>query len=274
MDGFDDPYHPSRDTLEKNPFADPFAKRSASPDPWRSYGAQSPEDPYQPYSSFQEERSTTPPLENEPSGSRVVPTVPEPEVDPLDSAAANAEPEEEATATPSTPGFKESIGDDTESVVLPTGYSQTETIRNLEPEEIAKPAEPVPPQQSSLPKQPTSPRIPSSPPTARPSTSTYSPPPSAAQSQFNSILTPLDQNPAKLENSFASLAIGGESSSGWQGSHGGWVNDTPAVSSIIARDDEEDRSVDSVPVVSEGIFSSPKATPVRQSHSSISIRIY
>ncbi|KAF8659901.1 hypothetical protein AX16_001785 [Volvariella volvacea WC 439] len=36
MDGFDDLLAPSRSALEDNPFADPFAKRSGSPDPWAS----------------------------------------------------------------------------------------------------------------------------------------------------------------------------------------------------------------------------------------------
>ena len=37
MDGFDDLLAPSRDALE-NPFENPFAKRSSSPDPWSSFG--------------------------------------------------------------------------------------------------------------------------------------------------------------------------------------------------------------------------------------------
>ncbi len=36
MDSFDDLLAPSRHILEENPFADPFAKRSNSPDPWAS----------------------------------------------------------------------------------------------------------------------------------------------------------------------------------------------------------------------------------------------
>ena len=38
MDNFDDLLANSRRALEENPFEDPFAKRSNSPDPWASYG--------------------------------------------------------------------------------------------------------------------------------------------------------------------------------------------------------------------------------------------
>jgi hypothetical protein len=34
MEGFDDLLTPSRNALEDNPFADPFTRRSGSPDPW------------------------------------------------------------------------------------------------------------------------------------------------------------------------------------------------------------------------------------------------
>ncbi|KAJ7759260.1 Vps5 C terminal like-domain-containing protein [Mycena metata] len=61
MDGFDDLLTPSQSSLEDNPFADPFAKRSASPDPWTSpFARQQPADAY----DYEQHRSTTPPPES------------------------------------------------------------------------------------------------------------------------------------------------------------------------------------------------------------------
>lgn len=283
MDGFDDPYHPSQESLEKNPFADPFAQRSASPDPWRSYGAQpTPEDPYQPYQGYQVVQSSTPPLEStsrtddaaggsgwhrqETGDSSLGKEAFLAEADPLDSAAANKEDPVESTTTPRTPGFKESIGDDPEPVVLPAGYSQTETIRNLEPEEIAQPSESRAYTSPSPARQPISYQRAPSPPALRPSTSTFTPPPSASKPHAHSVPSPLEQTPNKIENSFASLALGGESSGGWQGSQGGWANDAHFASPSVGRDDGTDgrRSVDSAPPVSEDVLSSPKGAPVSE----------
>lgn len=46
MEGFDDLLAPSRSALEDNPFADPFAKRSNSPDPWATPFANNSVDDY------------------------------------------------------------------------------------------------------------------------------------------------------------------------------------------------------------------------------------
>jgi hypothetical protein len=80
MDSFDDLFVPSGHSLEDNPFADPFAKQRSSPDPWAtpfeatdSYHAFEDhhpafEDSHHAFeSTSQQESSSLPPLEDNPS---------------------------------------------------------------------------------------------------------------------------------------------------------------------------------------------------------------
>ncbi|KAH7921295.1 Vps5-domain-containing protein [Leucogyrophana mollusca] len=239
MDGFDDLLAPSRSVLEDNPFEDPFAKRSNSPDPWSSY-TQQPNDPApaqddQDYykSGFEQEpepRSTTP-TESYATGSRGH-SDQSSAVDPLD-AAANTADEEETTApsdavTPRTPGF---------TVFNSSADDHIKTISEPEPDSPA----------SDL-------RTPSPPPPA-PAPRLSSPEPaSQSHSPERTVVSPLEHRPpASIDHAFASLALGGESQGGWQG---GWSNDTP--SSIVqpAPQNNDDDDDDDTPIGQSSKFKS------------------
>ncbi|KAI5995512.1 Vps5 C terminal like-domain-containing protein [Pisolithus albus] len=138
MDGFDDLLaRSSRNVLEENPFADPFAQpRSNSPDPWASYGQ--PQQDHQPShsgtgyfkSSFEDEHSVRPTDDSHPNG---VEQSVQAAVDPLDAAADDEdEPATGLTHTHSeldvpsrTPGF---------GIFVPTAGSDAGALRHTEPE--------------------------------------------------------------------------------------------------------------------------------------------
>ncbi|KAF8892263.1 Vps5 C terminal like-domain-containing protein [Infundibulicybe gibba] len=148
MDGFDDLLAPSRQLLEDNPFADPFAKRSNSPDPWATPFAAN-----QPESSFEETTSTTPTIdqpsttEHSESSSTAEGSshgTPPPSTDPLESASYGDDDDNKPLGTFATsPGFRESV---------PANFSEIATIRPTEIEEPARSAlepyqSPIPPAQ-------------------------------------------------------------------------------------------------------------------------------
>ncbi|KAI5999338.1 Vps5 C terminal like-domain-containing protein [Pisolithus orientalis] len=142
MDGFDDLLaQSSRNVLEDNPFANPFAQpRSSSPDPWASY-AQAQQD-LQPAhtqidyfkSGFEEERSATPTNDSHFNG---VEQSTQAAVDPLDAAAQTADDNEDERATGSThvnsesdvpsrtPGF---------GTFVPTAGNDAKALGHAEPE--------------------------------------------------------------------------------------------------------------------------------------------
>lgn len=272
MDGFDDLLAPSRDALERNPFADPFA-RPGSPDPWSSYKpTPSSEELTEDTSATEfgtELRSTTPRLDDSaftgPSASASEPgfaSYDAPE-DPLESAktlqeeevheehAAEPEPttptEHAPTASPRSPGFKESVSAIVEDVPAPENpllFQQHHT----------------PPRTSSPPLtvNVNPPLTPASPPPTSPTASAsasiigHAPSSSAASivSPTSMPLTapsarpfynPLDQ-PQSLDRSFSGLALGGESVNGWQsmgqGSQSMFLHGTQTQSA--AADDEDD----------------------------------
>ncbi|KIK23004.1 hypothetical protein PISMIDRAFT_470268 [Pisolithus microcarpus 441] len=141
MDGFDDLLaRSSRNVLEENPFADPFAQpRSNSPDPWASYG-QPQQDPQPSHSEtdyfksgFEDEHSATPTGDLHPNG---VEQSAQAAVDPLYAAAQAADDEDEqatgSTHTHSeldvpsrTPGF---------GIFVPTAGSDAGALGHTEPE--------------------------------------------------------------------------------------------------------------------------------------------
>ncbi|KAJ7577034.1 Vps5 C terminal like-domain-containing protein [Mycena floridula] len=154
MDSFDDLLAPSRRMLEENPFSDPFAKRSSSPDPWAT--------PYQadePVATFTQEE----PVEQESAAEEPAVVA---ENDPLDSATL--QPDDEDDNEPlgrrlASPGFRESVAPPPpapEPAQVPEpAFSEIATIRPTEPEEtIPAPAEPL--AQQPAPKPVASPTLP------------------------------------------------------------------------------------------------------------------
>ncbi|KAJ7782017.1 Vps5 C terminal like-domain-containing protein [Mycena maculata] len=215
MDGFDDLLTPSQSSLEENPFADPFAKRSASPDPWTSpFARQESTEVYQYH-----ERTTTPPPES--------PTVEDnTSLDPLDSAQATEEEPEPlgGPLSPRSPGFRESVPESD-----PT-FSEIATIRPTEPEELQS-SIPIPDDESVTP--------------ARSETPTpVTPPPRLAESVPSlppvspSRWGPLEQ---PVHRSYPNLALGGESSmGGWEGEQENWSNDRTPPTRLPTEDDSDD----------------------------------
>ncbi|KAI0705214.1 Vps5 C terminal like-domain-containing protein [Cytidiella melzeri] len=252
MDNFDDLLAPSRAALEQNPFADPFGKRSESPDPWSSYAHGSSSHMPDEASAFADVRSATPTAVS--SGFGGVPVAGfdgfEESTSPSESHRAE-ELEEDVpepstptdsrikTTTPRSPGFRESI---------PTSIE--ETIASPVSERKPSPPPIVSPPVSTAPSSatPSPPLSPVEPPTqasvfndtARraPSsfTSSLPPPTITAQQPF---FSPLDQ-PQSIGHSFASLALGGETHNEWQGSQSVFVTPTKPQSSLDDDEDDDD----------------------------------
>ncbi|KAJ6581560.1 Vps5 C terminal like-domain-containing protein [Mycena capillaripes] len=224
MDGFDDLLStPSQ--LEDNPFADPFAKRSASPDPWASPFArqESSEDVFQ-----YQERPTTPPVE--PETPIVDSNAP---LDPLDSAAhTEDEPEDEPDplAGPS-PGFRESVPDESD----PT-FSEIATIRPTEPEELQS-SIPVPDDELPTPTRTVTP-TPATPPPRLSESAPTLPLPSPSPDRWG----PLNDHSAPIHRSYPNLALGGESvQADWSGGEQeNWSNDRSPPTRLPTEDDSDD----------------------------------
>ncbi len=226
MDGFDDLLAPTRDALEKNPFADPFG-RSSSPDPWTSFQTSSSALPGTETSAFDGDRSTTPTLDSPaPAGasSAGFHSYSSSE-DPLESVHANATHESEPetpteptdVASPRSPGFRESISTSVEQII-----EHSPPKRELTPPRASSPPVPsvtfsaVSPTLTSPTESPVS-----------PAAAGHTPQPSISSSPFASLrprasvdqesFSPLERpTSSTVERSFASLALGRESVNGWQ----------------------------------------------------------
>lgn len=272
MDGFDDLLAPSRQILEDNPFADPFAKRSNSPDPWATPFAS------QPSASDgigDADEATTPTTEafsipSDPYGqSSNDPVSPSAELhaespaaglsDPLDlaNAALDDDDEEEdnkplgkRSMSPRSPGFRESI---------PSSFSEIATIRPTEPEEL-------PVDNSILPTQPQRSRTPPPPGAETPVSSTYSAPqpqyhsksfeqsgssrldsPSPSSTSNSRVVSPLAQHtPVGINNSISGLTQAGEILGGWQSEQTAWGGAEHTPPRVVAQ--SEDDSDDDKPI--------------------------
>lgn len=235
------------DDLLADPFADPFAQpRSGSPDPWASFSHQRPAEVQEAFTdpSYEDNRSTTPTTESYATGERgnssqVSLT------DPLESAAVNAEDEDDVSAASSTrtPGFRESI-----SALNPADHTQT----IAEPEPSTPPAS-IPSPSLSV-AEPT--RVSSPPASQSPEQPTSSTPvlPTSASSAASPIVSPLERPEVSpsFNRSFAGLALGGESAGGWQSDQGSWANERPippVASASSAAAAEEDDDEDDVPIM-------------------------
>ncbi|KAF5383683.1 hypothetical protein D9615_003643 [Tricholomella constricta] len=222
MDGFDDLLAPSRSALEDNPFADPFAKRSNSPDPWASpfagpgdeYGHDTPAahphttaaNPYELNNTTEPER----PVDESPKSPLGLDT---------------PEDHSDALSKTQSPGFRESI---------PVTFSETATIRPTEPEEIQPFV--LPPIEPTRSASPVSKQTPPNPPSPvlhhgkeLPRTGAHVVSPSASSStskSSNEFVSPLERaTPVGMgiDRSMAGLSLGTEAlGGGWQSEHSAW----------------------------------------------------
>lgn len=220
MDSFDDLLAPSRHILEENPFADPFAKRSNSPDPWASPFAVSQsssattatESPYEEtgYGSSPRETSTQ---ENTTSVIK----------DPLDSESlAHSEEDDNLdSGPPRIPGFKESVEPDSQ-------FSETATIRPKDSENpiqdtLAGDAEPA---ASHIVER----EVVNASSSQTPHLSVDNRPISPGSGDGDSA-SPLQSNPMGIDHSIANLSLGGEPTTGWMNERTAWGGES---SSLVA----------------------------------------
>ncbi|KAJ8586745.1 Vps5-domain-containing protein [Rhizopogon salebrosus TDB-379] len=234
MDGFDDllASSSSRNVLEENPFEDPFAKRSSSPDPWSNFLKQSePEPTHNDYrTGFEDEpernTSPTPTTESYVTGDRGH-SEQSSTVDPLDAAAVTAEDhDDEATDAISsrTPGFRIST------------YSVEEHITTVSEDNSDSPAhddEKVV-KAAATPPHP----VPSPSPTTLPSTEVVT---SHTSHLEQSFLPPVDQ-------SFANITVGGDSHRGWQADWGANDQLSPIHSPVVHTTAEDEDDDDDKPI--------------------------
>ncbi|KAJ6610183.1 Vps5 C terminal like-domain-containing protein [Mycena sp. CBHHK59/15] len=218
MDGFDDLLTPSQRSLEDNPFADPFAKRSASPDPG----------PRRLHASRRQTDMSTGNLRNRhdsPSRRRGPQRWP---FRPIGIRCAGGRHPDPLAGPlpPRSPGFRESVSDSD-----PT-FSEIATIRPTEPEEL----------QSSIP-------VPdeSAPPHARTPTPTSATPPPRLSESAPALPPPspdrwgpLEQHTAPIHRSYPNLALGGETSQTEWGEQENWSNDRTPPTRLPTEDDSDD----------------------------------
>ncbi|KAK2463525.1 hypothetical protein APHAL10511_004276 [Amanita phalloides] len=234
MDSFDDLLAPSRHFLEENPFADPFAKRSNSPDPWASPFAIN-----QAGSKEHGSTSTTtdPPSEEIRHGISSHESAEESNTsyikDPLDSEflAHSGEHDSSAIGQSHIRGFKESVEPDSQ-------FSETATIRptnNVNVVEVSAANE----AQSHIAE-----REAATPETLHPPDNALSPSSSIRDVGFTSPL----QSPSTMgiERSIANLSVGGEPSGGWMNEQTAWGGES--TSFVAAKPPVEDDSDDDKPI--------------------------
>lgn len=238
MDGFEDLLAPSRNVLEENPFEDPFAKRSSSPDPWSSFLHQPTEqgpthndiDYYKTGFEDEPERRTspTPTTESYVTGDRGD-SDRNSTVDPLDAAAvtADSDHDDEHSTAPTnavssrTPGFRISTYSVEEHT--PTVSEAKSSSPAHDDEKLVRAA--TPPHQEPFPSSPTV--FPS----AEVATPSYT-------SQVEQSFPPI------VDQSFGSILGGNGSQRGWQSDWG--ANDqlspihSPVLNTTAEEDDDDD----------------------------------
>ena len=276
MDGFDDLLAPTRDALEKNPFADPFGKRSDSPDPWTSFQNSSsslahdvggfgdtgsfasptldspafggmPASGFHDYSHHEESTASA---HEEPVHTEVHEQVHEPI--PVGTSGP---------LSPRSPGFRESVS---------TTAEDTITHAPLPPPVQRQPSPPIPTsptESSAAPSAITSPVSPPAQPSIfghgfqeapSPPASSFMPPRQSAERPF---FSPLEQPVSSMDRSFTGLSIGGETVNGWQGAQSTFVGTTKPPTQE-EEDDDDDKPI--LQALNERAMSS--AGPVRYFH--------
>lgn len=220
MDGFDDLLSNSRRVLEENPFDDPFAKRSNSPDPWASFGQTSQHDQHDDVFASHHDAfaDSSGGYADNVYGTRE-------SLERSDSNASSALDEVQTPSNfPQSPGFRESTsveeGEHAQASSSPETVdgdadASSRGVRARSPSSVRA--------RSRTPDSPKTPTVPTAP--ATPSTNTPAPrypapasPPSTSRNDSSKVLSPLEKSPGtgSLERPFASLALGGEFVGGWQ----------------------------------------------------------
>ena len=239
MDSFDDLLVPSRHILEENPFADPFAKRSNSPDPWASpfSTSQSSSETFgstttatgQSESLYQDTRygSSSRETSTEEHATSVV-------KDPLDSESlAHSEEDDSPNVGPyRLPGFKQSIEQESQ-------FSETATIRPNDSENFiestfAGDAEPV---VSHTAERASSPQTSHFPADSMPSS------PGPAEESFTSLL---QSDHAGIDHSIANLSLGAEPTTGWMNEQMAWGGESSLL--VAPQPPVDDDSDDDKPI--------------------------
>ncbi|KAF9475017.1 protein transporter [Pholiota conissans] len=255
MDGFDDLLNPSRHALEDNPFADPFLKRSGSPDPWAtpftstdtSGGFGSTSDHFGADSTY---HSTS-------QGFSLGSTEEEHPKNPLNLPSEQEEDDEDNKPLGNlrSPGFRESIPSN-----APAPFSETATIRPTHEDESHPQAEMpsvalarTPPQIISTSAQgltslSASITVAAAPLAHSRTTSGFaSTSQTATESSFKSPL----ESFGGLEHSITGLSLGGEAATGWQTEETPWQTESfsPPRPTAAATAQVEDDSDDDKPIL-------------------------
>ena len=223
MDGFDDLLSPSRQILEDNPFADPFAKRSGSPDPWASPFVNTipAEDYSQSATSTVDTYSTTVGTYQSTSSPTTASATTPTSSDPLESVIYDVGDEKYQRSASPSPGFRESI-EPTVSTTDSEPREQSTPHTDHLPVPVAKAETP----RANTPSSPTSSQSQQVKPSTRLSR-VLSPSPSTSKSSTE-FLSPLERRstPIAINQSIAGLSLGGESLGGWQSEQGAWGGQT------------------------------------------------
>jgi len=242
MDGFDDLLASSRNVLEDNPFADPFAQaRSDSPDPWASFGQGSSRDQVDYFKSgFADEHSPASTVEQFTTPIEETATI-----DPLDAAARTVDDHEEekiphiirteieADTTPHKPGFgifTPSADDHSKVVVEPHPSSRKSSDSSLRPT-LADDASDTKPALLSSQDQPSFPRG-------------QSPIPE------HIIGSPLERPLSpRLSQAFSSVVLQDDAHGGWQSSWQSkghvptFTSPSPTAATAVEDDDDDDTPI-------------------------------
>ncbi|KAH8108328.1 Vps5 C terminal like-domain-containing protein [Phellopilus nigrolimitatus] len=250
MDGFDDLLSSSR-ALEDNPFADPFSgPRSNSPDPWATFGQQQHHDFHDENYTSQFEHSFGTGAANGDNEEKDLGLLESPIAsgDAFVEHTVTAEHVLEAAEPPTSdvisfknpelqsPGFRESIStEESASASITIESSRSSPSLNIEHTREPSPSSSV---RTSI-RSPPSETAPLQP--ASPGSSFFSPhlPPSV---QSDKSVSPLGYPSPRLTQSFASLALGGESVGGWQDSQAGFSTSNIQSKDATEPEDAETRA--------------------------------
>ncbi|KAI5120370.1 hypothetical protein M0805_006892 [Coniferiporia weirii] len=218
MDSFDDLLASSSRALEDNPFADPFANtRPSSPDPWATFGQQPrvydfPDEHNVSHVDTDENgpgedsgpSTTDVPFDDSFSGRDVAPVhaTPDPE------AASNADAVSTNGSGPQSPGFRESVPIDE-----PPSASDVEELPKIPLSDDMKSSTLLSDRASAH-----SSSLETATHQITPPEHGFSPPLLSSSAQPGAFVSPLDYSSPGISQSFASLALGGESAGGWQDS--------------------------------------------------------
>ncbi|CAL1715071.1 unnamed protein product [Somion occarium] len=270
MDGFDDLLAPSK-ALEQNPFADPFGRRSGSPDPWASFHQPTPSGFQDTDDGSEASASSRPIVADEAlhsnafgsDGLRDGSTSADSTArdNPLEASATTSDNHyDEVEASPVTlspgvasPGFRESISrspDDKFGSASQPPPREPSPPPALSPHAEPKPLSPTSPISTTpTPARTESPtpsnRVQSHSPRGSTTSLTSSTAATTSAAKHTPFYNPLDQpGGLGIDRSFAGLSLGGETLGGWQGAQAtqnAWGSGSMAASE--EDDDDDDKPI-------------------------------